>query len=82
MNVTTISLETIWGKAIIKIFFQTNIIQLLKNNIMTYSIIQVSTFWTSDSLIEKVEETLNKKAKEGYEVVTVSFERSRYWRIL
>ena len=50
---------------------------------MTYSIIQVSTFWTSDSLIEKVEETLNKKkAKEGYEVVTVSFERSRYWRIL
>jgi hypothetical protein len=49
---------------------------------MTYSIIQVSTFWTSDSLIEKVEETLNEKAKEGYEVVTVSFERSRYWRIL
>jgi hypothetical protein len=45
----------------------------MKNNIMTYSIIQVSTFWTSDSLIEKVEETLNKKAKEGYEVVSVSF---------
>ena len=49
---------------------------------MTYSIIKVSTFWTSESLIEKVEETLNEAAKEGYEVVTVSFERSRNWRIL
>ncbi len=49
---------------------------------MTYSIIKVSTFWTSDSFIEKVEETLNEKTKEGYEVVTVSFERSRNWRIL
>jgi hypothetical protein len=52
---------------------------------MTYSIIKVSsTFWTSysPSLIEKVEETLNEKAKEGFEIVSVSFERSRNWRNL
>jgi hypothetical protein len=40
---------------------------------MTYSIINVSTIWSTNSLIQKVEEILNEKTNEGYEVVSVSF---------
>jgi hypothetical protein len=40
---------------------------------MTYSIIQESTWGASNSLRRKVVGILNKKAKEGFEVVSVSF---------
>jgi hypothetical protein len=45
-----------------------------------YSVIKVSTMWTQVSLTKKVEETLNEKLKEGYEIVTVSFLNNR-WRM-
>ncbi|MFZ4401716.1 MAG: hypothetical protein ACOYO1_16925 [Bacteroidales bacterium] len=45
-----------------------------------YRVIKVSTMWTQRSLTKKVEETLNEKVKEGYEIVTISFTNNR-WRM-
>ncbi|MFO0495399.1 MAG: hypothetical protein ACK50Y_07695 [Flavobacteriia bacterium] len=46
---------------------------------MTYTIIKESTMWSTDSLKKKVEEILNEKTKEGYEVVTVAFGLNLWW---
>ncbi len=45
----------------------------------TYSIITVSTMWSTNSLKQKVEKTLNEKTIEGYEVVTVAFGLNIWW---
>ncbi len=46
---------------------------------MNYTIIKESTMWSTDSLKKKVEEILNEKTKDGYEVVTVSFGLNMWW---
>ncbi len=46
---------------------------------MTYTIIKESTMWSTNSLKRKVEEILNEKTKEGYEVVTVAFGLNMWW---
>jgi len=51
----------------------------------TYKVITVSTMWSktlfSNRLLTKiVEETLNEKVKEGFEIVSVSFSFN-YWRL-
>ncbi len=38
-----------------------------------YKIIKMSTLWSATRLAEKVEEVLNKKSTERYEIVSVSF---------
>ena len=45
----------------------------------TYSIITVSTMWSTNALKQKVEKTLNEKTIEGYEVVTVAFGLNIWW---
>jgi translation elongation factor EF-1beta len=50
-----------------------------KIKIMTYTILKESTMWSTDSLKKKVEEILNEKTKEGYEVVTVAFGLNLWW---
>ncbi len=39
----------------------------------TFKIIKHSTMWSTSSLSQKVEETLNQVRTEGWEVITVSF---------
>jgi translation elongation factor EF-1beta len=46
---------------------------------MNYSIIKESTKWSTNSLKKKVENILNEKTKEGYEVVTVAFGLNMWW---
>lgn len=38
---------------------------------MNYTIIKESTMWSTNSLKRKVENILNEKTKDGYEVVTL-----------
>jgi hypothetical protein len=54
-------------------------VEIKKFKNMTYSIIKESTMWSTDSLKKKVEEILNEKTKDGYEVVTVSFGLNMWW---
>ncbi|WP_320052979.1 hypothetical protein [uncultured Acetobacteroides sp.] len=44
-----------------------------------YTIIKISASWSMSSLIRKVEEVLNKKTLEGYEIVSVSFGVNMWW---
>ena len=41
--------------------------------IKIYSIIKKSSMWSTNSLIREVEQILNEKNREGYEVVSVAF---------
>jgi hypothetical protein len=50
-----------------------------KSKKMTYSIIKVSSMWSTDSLKHKVEQILNEKNKDGYEDVTVAFGLNMWW---
>ena len=45
----------------------------------THTIIKLSTMWSTASLTEKVEQILNEKVSEGYEIVTVSFGVNLWW---
>lgn len=45
----------------------------------TYKIITLSTMWSTSSLTKKVEEILNEKAKDGYEIITVAFGVNMWW---
>jgi hypothetical protein len=38
-----------------------------------YNIIKISTMWSTSTLISDIEKILNKKTKEGFEIVRVSF---------
>lgn len=44
-----------------------------------YSIVKLSTMWSSDTLKNNVEELINDKAKDGYEIVTVAFGVNMWW---
>lgn len=48
-------------------------------NMKYYSIIKLSTMWSSDTLKNNVEELINKKAKDGFEIVTVAFGVNMWW---
>ena len=45
----------------------------------TYKIIKLSTMWSTKSLTEKVEQILNEKVRDGYEIVTVAFGVNHWW---
>jgi hypothetical protein len=44
-----------------------------------YTIIKLSTMWSTATLTEKVEQILNEKVLDGYEIVTVSFGVNLWW---
>ena len=39
----------------------------------TYRIIKLSTMWSTSSLTRDVEQLINEKSRDGYEIVTVAF---------
>jgi hypothetical protein len=45
----------------------------------TYKIIKLSTMWSTSSLTAKVEQLLNRKTMDGYEIVTVAFGVNLWW---
>ncbi|MFN3848244.1 MAG: hypothetical protein ACK4NY_02395 [Spirosomataceae bacterium] len=45
----------------------------------TYKIIKKSTFWSTNSLINKVEQILQSAIQENYEIVSVSFGVNLWW---
>ena len=45
----------------------------------TYSIIKISTGWSTTELKRDVEKILNEKSRDGYEIVTVSFGLNMWW---
>jgi hypothetical protein len=45
----------------------------------TYTVIKVSTMWSTQSLTEQVEQLLNEKARDGYEIVSVAFGVNTWW---
>ena len=44
-----------------------------------YRIFKLSSMWSTTTLIREVEELLNEKITDGYEIVTVSFGVNRWW---
>lgn len=44
-----------------------------------YRIIKLSTSWSTDRLKKDVEEELNRKSAEGYEIVSVAFGVNLWW---
>lgn len=44
-----------------------------------YTVIKLSTSWSTSELTKKVEHVLNKKANDGYEIVTVAFGVNIWW---
>jgi hypothetical protein len=45
----------------------------------TYSVISVSSMWSTKTLKLEVEKTLNEKTRDGYEVVSVAFGLNVWW---
>lgn len=45
----------------------------------TYEVIKCSTMWSTSSLTADVEQILNQKTREGYEIVTVAFGVNMWW---
>jgi hypothetical protein len=46
---------------------------------MIYSVISESSMWSTDTLKQKVERILNKKTRDGYEIVSVAFGVNMWW---
>lgn len=44
-----------------------------------YTILKLSTMWSTENLKSNVQELLNQKSREGYEVVTVAFGINLWW---
>ena len=44
-----------------------------------YYVIKISAKWSTDSLKKSVENTLNQKTQEGFEVVSVAFGVNMSW---
>lgn len=44
-----------------------------------YSIITKTNIWSLTSLVTEVENILNEKTKDGFEIVTVSFGTNLWW---
>ena len=45
----------------------------------SYSIIKLSTTWSTQELKNDVERLLNKKTAQGYEIVSVAFGVNLWW---
>jgi hypothetical protein len=45
----------------------------------TYRIFKLTSLWSTDRLIREVEQLLNEKTGDGYEIVNVSFGVNMYW---
>ncbi len=45
----------------------------------TYKIIKLSAMWSISTLTAEVEQVLNEKARDGYEIVTVAFGVNMWW---
>jgi len=45
----------------------------------TYIVISESSFWSTKKLKQNVENTINTKTKEGWELVSVSFGFNTWW---
>jgi translation elongation factor EF-1beta len=45
----------------------------------TYSVLSASSMWSTKKLKEKVENLLNEKTREGYEIVSVAFGVDMWW---
>ena len=45
----------------------------------TYTVVSVSSMWSTKKLKEKAEAMLNEKTKEGYEIVSVAFGVDLWW---
>ncbi|MBL6657079.1 MAG: hypothetical protein ISR00_07125 [Flavobacteriales bacterium] len=41
-----------------------------------YTVIKLSSWWSSDQLRKEAESLINEKARQGYEIVSVSFDYS------
>lgn len=46
---------------------------------MEYQVIKFSNMWSTDQLREQAETTANEKAREGWEIVSVSFGLNLWW---
>jgi hypothetical protein len=44
-----------------------------------YSVLSVSSMWSTKKLKLEVEKVLNQKASEGYEIVFISFAFNTWW---
>jgi len=45
----------------------------------TYRIITLTTMWSTSSLTRDVEQLINEKSRDGYEIVTVAFGVNMWW---
>ena len=45
----------------------------------SYSIVKLSTMWSTDGLKNDVERLLNEKTAQGYEIVPVAFGVNLWW---
>jgi hypothetical protein len=45
----------------------------------TYRVIKLSTMWSTTTLTREVEQLLNEKTRDGYEIVTVAFGVNMWW---
>jgi len=45
----------------------------------TYRVIKISTMWSTTTLTREVEQVLNEKTRDGYEIVTVAFGVNMWW---
>lgn len=46
----------------------------------TYRVIKFTAMWSTSSLTTQVEQLLNRKTREGYEIVSVSFGVNMWWK--
>ena len=45
----------------------------------THTVISLSNMWSTKQLSHQVEQVLNEKTAEGYEIVSVSFGFNHWW---
>ena len=45
----------------------------------SYSIVKMSTMWSTDTLKNDVERFINEKSSQGHEIITVSFGLNMWW---
>lgn len=45
----------------------------------TFRIFKLTSLWSTNTLIKEVEQLLNEKTGDGYEIVTVSFGVNMWW---
>lgn len=50
------------------------------SNVKTYRVIKLTAFWSTSALTSQVQQLLNRKTHEGYEIVSVSFGVNMWWK--